>query len=146
MIFGTLQTNNLSQTSSQPHFVVFNKSLKMRCTNIVLDHWPWIVERLGKFSAPDQRLITKEVTHPSSGGGGGAHSSNHCWVKNRRISVRCSPCNELGNIVSRHQHLHCIHLQNAQLHLNKTTNDNDYNNNNNSFSKPQITDNWVFES
>jgi hypothetical protein len=110
MIFGTLQTNNLSQTSSQPHFVVFNKSLKMRCTNIVLDHWPWIVERLGKFSAPDQRLITKEVTHPSSGGGGGAHSSNHCWVKNRRISVRCSPCNELGNIVSRHQHLHCIHL------------------------------------
>jgi hypothetical protein len=27
MIFGTLQTNNLSQTSSQPRFVVFNKHL-----------------------------------------------------------------------------------------------------------------------
>jgi len=73
MIFGTLQTNktyrrlahNLGLLSST------SVSLKTRCTNIILGHWPWIVERLGTFSAPDQRLITKEVTHPSSGGGGG---------------------------------------------------------------------------
>jgi hypothetical protein len=145
MIFGTLQTNNLSQTSSQPRFVVFNKGLLKRgapTSSLIIGHE--LLKGLGNFLHQINDWLQKKSHIPAQGARVvlipqttvGSRTGGFLWGAVHAMNLGTSSPGINTCIV--------YICKNVQLHLNKTTNDD---NNNNSFSKPQITYNcWVFES